>query len=579
MAAVDHHRLLASAIAGRSIGLRKSDDDTTRTYSDGHTIFLPRSVGEEAEHWPAVTAQAVLIAAGSLEARLLRRLLGRPATAQRYLYLEVVRASHVLKDRLPWGFTERAELRVMPRTTSASASLSLAATRVPLPMAPDYFGTVRPLLALKRAIAEPGLAALSSARELDEEDEGESSTILRLLKNTFAAGNPLSNLLNDILGAGNKKGDGPDRELDASGGSEIPVGRVERVLRRGINAVFSALPAGRQDDDVALTGYSLKYPEWDFHTQCYRRDWVSVHEVEAARADGGSQHPYAFQHPSRELRRQLGTLGLDRQMRGGQSEGSDLDVRPLIDCAIDVRAGHSPTYPNFFRAALPTRRDLAVNVVLDISGSTGERRPDGHSAFEDQLQVAYQLGFTLDSLGDTVAMMGFHSWGRESARIVRIKRYDERWSLRVAERLRLLDPVGYTRIGAAVRHGHHVLRTQIRLPHRLLILVTDGVAYDRDYELEYAATDTSKALEEARNAGTACIAVSVGSSMRTAELAQVFGGGNILAVDDVAQVSTRIRALCRHALAAVANRHWSRAGLPVVGIASHIESSKLDKMA
>ncbi len=108
-----------------------------------------------------------------------------------------------------------------------------------------------------------------------------------------------------------------------------------------------------------------------------------------------------------------------------------------------------------YRASLRTRRQLAVNLVLDISGSTGEQRADGHSAFEDQIQLAYQLGFTLDSLGDTVAMRGFHSWGRGLARAVRIKNHDERWSLAVVERLRSLDPIGYTRIGAAIRHGHH----------------------------------------------------------------------------------------------------------------------------
>jgi len=599
MDAIDRHRFLASAIVGRPVMLRESHTDTSLAFSDGQSIFLPKSPDNGPDTWPAIAAQAALIAAGSLDAALLRQLVGRPAAAQRYLYLEVLRASHVLKDRLPWGFTERAELRVMPRTGSAAESLALAATTVSLPMTPDYFGALRPLLALTYAIGERGLAALSSAKkdkdkdqekarngaatpesgagaganeapELDEDDEGESSKILRLLQNPFTAGGTWSDLLNSILGAGTQKGNresGPD----GPSGAEIPVGRVQRVLRRGIHAIRAARPM-MADIDASLERHSLKYPEWNVHTRSYRREWVSVQEVEPALADAeptdaghshdgfthdGFTHHGQFQRPSPALRRQLATLGLDLRLRGGQNEGSELDMRPLIDCATDLRAGHSPPSLNVYRASLQARRDLAVNVIVDISGSTGERRPDGGTAFADQLALAYQLGSTFDSLGDAVAMMGFHSWGRGLAQIVRIKRHDERWSLRVAQRLRLLEPVGYTRIGAAIRHGHHVLNTRIRLPHRLLILVTDGIAYDQDYEFEYAAADARKALGEARSAGTACVAMSVGGGARVEELAKVFGGGNLLAVDAVAQVSGRIRALCRHALAAVSKRRLS----------------------
>ena len=578
-------QLLASAIVGRPIMLRESYKDASRAFSDGQTIFLPESSDEGGDRWPAIAAQAALIAAGSLDASLLRQLVGRPAVAQRYLYLEVLRASHVLKHRLPWGFTERAELRVMPRTGSAAESLALAATTSSLPTTPDYFGVLRPLMALKQAItgrdrtgASESGAKAGQAGALDENDEGESSRILRLLQNPFAAGGIWSNLLNSILGAGTQKGR-RESQPDGSFGAEIPVGRVQRVLRRGISAVISAQPM-TGDIDASLEGHSFKYPEWNVHTRSYRREWVSVQEVEPALADAGhtyaghldaghldagqldvgQTHDIGFPRPSRQLRRQLAALGLDRRMRGGQSEGSDLDMRPLIDCAIDLRAGHSPPSLNVYRASLQSRRDLAVNVILDISGSTGERRPNGRTTFEDQRALAYQLGSTLDSLGDAVAMMGFHSWGRGLAQIVRIKGHDERWSLRVAQRLRSLEPFGYTRIGAAIRHGHHVLNTNIRLPNRLLILVTDGIAYDQDYELEYAAADARKALAEARSAGTACVAMSVGGGAAVKELAKVFGGGNILAIDEVAQVSGRIRAVCRHALAAVSKRRFPASG-------------------
>jgi hypothetical protein len=563
METIDRHRFLASAIVGRSTPVRESQSESALAFSDGQSIFLPKSSRAHHDPWLAITAQAALIAAGSLHATLLRRLVGRRAVAQRYVYLEVLRASQVLAERLPLAYSERRELAT-PQTDSAAASLALASSGVPLPQAPAFFGTIRPLSTLRHAIGVQGLSAFSGAEplespsgavaELDEEDEGEESAILRLLQNPFASGGPLADLLNGILGAGIKRGQ-QGGHSDGSAGAEIPVGRSEWAMRRGIYAVLTrSTPDMAIDPGVAIS--ALKYPEWNVNTQSYRHDWVSLEQVEAARLDGEARR-ITFPPPSHELRRQLARLGLDRRLETGQSDGSDLDMRPIIDCAIDLTAGHSPPSLNVYRASLRTRRDLAVNLVLDISGSTGEQRPDGHSAFEDQIQLAYQLAFTFDSLGDTVAVMGFHSWGRGLARVVHIKNPAERWSLAVAERLRSLEPVGYTRIGAAIRHGHHVLHDRIRLPNRLLLLITDGVAYDQDYELNYAAADARRALEEARSAGTACLALSVGAGASVGDLAKVFGAANILTVDEIPQVTRRIREVCRHALATVSQRRFT----------------------
>jgi nitric oxide reductase activation protein len=210
-----------------------------------------------------------------------------------------------------------------------------------------------------------------------------------------------------------------------------------------------------------------------------------------------------------------------------------------------------------YRTSRRTRRDLAVTIVVDISGSTAEEPGGGDSTFKKQLAVAYQLGQVLDSLGDRVAMFGFHSWGRKLVRVVRLKGHAERWSVRVAERMALLEPVGYTRIGAAIRHGTHLLNDTMRLPNRLLVLVTDGIAYDQDYELRHAAADAGRALAEARKVGTACVCLCVGSGSDTGKLEDVFGAANILAVDEVGQVTGRIREVCRHALASVSKRRFA----------------------
>jgi nitric oxide reductase activation protein len=196
--------------------------------------------------------------------------------------------------------------------------------------------------------------------------------------------------------------------------------------------------------------------------------------------------------------------------------------------------------------------------VLDVSGSTAEEDAFATSVFMKQLRLTFQLGYTLDALGDSVDIFGFHSWGRKSARVIKIKGHGERWSAAITDRLAQLEAVGYTRLGAAIRHGHHLLRSGIRLPNRLLILITDGIPYDHDYENHYADADTTKALNEAKASGTACVCLSVGSSTESTKLASVFGETNFLAVETIEQMTARIGELCRRALTSVSQRRLSR---------------------
>lgn len=563
---IERYLFLASAVAGRRLSVHLAVRGEALAFSDGQSIIIPAEDGRpESQLRAEVVAQAALIAAHSLDAALLRQLIGRRVVAQRYVYLEVVRASRLLADRLPWPFSELPGIRdAEVLTASASESLAMAQGNRALPEAPSYFGTIRPLMAMRRAVEQEGLSALTrkqqqgdfqykEAEDLDDEDEGEESKILKLFSNPLGGSNALSDMLNKILGAGRSKG-GQQKSSDNDGGAEIPVGRIERALRRGVNAVIAKLPFQLPDLDLTAESQTLSYPEWDTHQNAYRPNWVFVEEVEPWRPDGPQEVGDALLAPPIELRRQLASLGLDHEMHRRQSEGTDLDVGPLIDCAIELKTGHSPASVNIYRASRRTRRDLAVVIVLDISGSTAEKDGYGVSIFGKQMQMAYQLAHVLNTLGDTVAMFGFHSWGRKLVRVVRLKGHEERWGGQIADRMALLEPIGYTRTGTAIRHGTRLLYNSVRLPNRLLVLITDGIAYDQDYEQSYAEGDARKALQEAKTAGTACVCLSVGSSTQTEKLVEIFGAANILAVDEVAQMTGRIREVCRQAIASVSKR-------------------------
>lgn len=561
---------LASAIAGRRVSVHAASGGHALACSDGQSVILPAAASRnEDDAWRDVVAQAALIGAGSLESQWMRTLVGRREAARRYAYLEVLRAAQRLASRLPSAFLDLPEVRdTQPPTQSAADSLAWALSKRPLPDPPAYFGSVRPLMSLRKAVSEEGFAALTKKQargefeqrqieEFDDDEDSEESKILKLFQNPLMSNNPLSDMLNKILGAGVSKGN-REKNADEGGGAEMPVGRVERVLRRGVHAVLAKLPFEAPDIDARAESAALAYPEWNVHAQRYKPAWALVEEVDAWRPDGARDLETVLKPAPRELQRQLGSLGLDHEMHRRQQEGSELDIGRLIDCAIDLAAGQTPPVLDVYRSSRRTRRDLAVAIALDISGSTGEKNARGESVFDQQLQTGYQLARTLNDLGDTVALFGFHSWGRNLVRAVRLKGAEERWSGRMAERFAQLEPVGYTRTGAAIRHGTRMLHTAMRLPNRLLVLITDGIAYDQDYESTYAEGDARKALEEARASGTAVVCLCVGGSQEADKLRKVFGVANLLIVDEPAQITASIRKICRQALASVSQRKLRR---------------------
>src|SRR5262245_3108820 len=86
-----------------------------------------------------------------------------------------------------------------------------------------------------------------------------------------------------------------------------------------------------------------------------------------------------------------------------------------------------------------------------------------------------------------------------------------------------LVPRAYTRLGAAIRHGAAVLEARGGTSRRLLLVLSDGLAYDHGYGGRYGEADARRALAEARRRGLGCLCVSVGAGAAPVALERVFG--------------------------------------------------------
>jgi nitric oxide reductase activation protein len=247
------------------------------------------------------------------------------------------------------------------------------------------------------------------------------------------------------------------------------------------------------------------------------------------------------------LRRALARLGIGLTRCRRQRQGDDIDIDAAVEACVDKLAG-SPHDDDFYLESLRRRRDLAVLVLLDVSGSAGEPGAAGKTVHEHQRSVAAALTAALHGLGDRVALYAFNSRGRQAVQLLRVKAFEDHLDGDVAPRLAGLAPGAYTRLGAAIRHGTSILEERGGTPRRLLVVLSDGLAYDHGYEGHYGEADARRALVEGRRRGVGCLCLSIGTDAEPIALRQVFGAAAHATVPRGEQLPGLIGPLFRAAL-------------------------------
>jgi nitric oxide reductase activation protein len=238
-------------------------------------------------------------------------------------------------------------------------------------------------------------------------------------------------------------------------------------------------------------------------------------------------------------------MGLERCHR--QTQGDDIDIDAAVEARVEVLAGSVPDEAVYVDS-VRNKRDLAVLILLDTTGSVAEPGAAGQTVHEQQRAAAAALTVTLHDLGDRVALYAFRSQGRSAVQLMPVKRFDADVDTMMMRRLRSLEPGAYSRLGAAIRHGAAVLERDGGTSRRLLLVLSDGLAYDHGYERVYGAADARRALAEARHRGTGCLCLTIAASTDVDELRRVFGTAAHATVARLDQLNQTIGPLFRAAL-------------------------------
>jgi hypothetical protein len=546
---VERLRLVASAIGGRPLEVDGAEPGDAG-WTDGETVFVDPAA-PASDQVVTVAVQASLLAAGSLDADLVRRLVRRPALARRYLALEGHRALAANEPLVPPAARRLIDHDVAVSLADPRASLARAQRGVAPAYPPASFGSVRPrrlLAAADRGVAanceSPHLRPAARADDLPELDEmaddGDEPDIGALVTSPVGGRGLLGRLLQRLL-----------RPARGSGGGG-PAGAHAPTHRGGARPHGNGTVSSRPGSEPANAGAAFAprahtYPEWDVRRRTYREDWCTVRERDPEARDLA---PMALPDGS-ALRRPLARLGIGLDRTRRQPQGDDIDVDAAVEARVAALTGSAPDEAVYVDN-LRRRRDLAVLVLLDVSGSANEPGPVGRTVHEHQRAAAASLTAALHDLGDRVSLYAFNSHGRTAVHVTRVKRFDDRLDGRVIQRLGGLVPGAYTRLGAAIRHGAHLLEEGGGTSRRLLVVLSDGFAYDHGYEGRYGEADARRALVEARRRGLGCLCLSVGAGTAPDALQRVFGAAAHAAVPTSDQLPGLVGPLFRAALVSAA---------------------------
>lgn len=286
------------------------------------------------------------------------------------------------------------------------------------------------------------------------------------------------------------------------------------------------------------------YPEWDYKSQSYRPDWVSLYERLHPSGDAGDIDRLLEKHAAlaKRLKRMLDLLKpQDKARVRYQEEGSELDLDIAIRSLIDFKGGATPD-PRINMSHRTDGRNFAVMLLLDLSESLNEKAAgSGQTILELSQEAVSLLAWSVEQLGDPFAIAGFHSNTRHDVRYLHMKGYGEHWDDTVKARLAAMQAGWSTRMGGAMRHAAHYLKAR-PADKKLMLILTDGRPSDVDaHDERLLIEDARQAVKELDRDGIFAYCISL--DPKADEYVGDIFGRQFSVVDHVARLPEKLPAL------------------------------------
>jgi nitric oxide reductase NorD protein len=289
--------------------------------------------------------------------------------------------------------------------------------------------------------------------------------------------------------------------------SELPEARLVSTPGATREVLLSDDPPEQQARDLAASVHAADcevsvYPEWDWRSASYKDPGATVTVCTAMPGPQAMVDAIFHKHAEmlQAIRRQFELLRAQRTRLRRQLDGDEIDIQGWIDNQAQIRAG-GRLEQRLYESERRGRRDIAVTLLVDISGSTDGWVSGQCRVIDVEREALLMVCVALDGLGEPFSVTGFSGEGPHGVVVRAIKGFNESYNQDIALRIAGLEPENYTRAGAALRHASAELMAQ-GAEHKLLILLSDGRPNDVDeYDGRYGVEDLRQAVTEARLQG------------------------------------------------------------------------------
>ena len=310
--------------------------------------------------------------------------------------------------------------------------------------------------------------------------------------------------------------------------AERPEARLVSTPGATREVLLSDDPPEQQARDLAASVHAAHgevsvYPEWDWRSASYKDPGASVTVRTAMPGPQATVDAIFHKHAAmlQAIRRQFDLLRAQRTRLRHQLDGDEIDIQGWIDNQAQIKAG-GRLEQRLYESERRARRDMAVTLLVDISGSTDGWVSGQCRVIDVEREALLMVCVALDGLAEPFSVLGFSGEGPHGVVVCAIKGFNESYNHDIALRIAGLEPENYTRAGAALRHASAELMAQ-GAEHKLLILLSDGRPNDVDeYDGRYGVEDLRQAVTEARLQGISPFCLTIDRHAAT-YLPAVFG--------------------------------------------------------
>lgn len=271
--------------------------------------------------------------------------------------------------------------------------------------------------------------------------------------------------------------------------------RVDDTAHSVYQADFIENTTVSESAEYDSTGYHITYDEWDYSKRAYKPDFCKVYPKTMLKSNVSYYKRTILKNNSTliGLRKMLTTVNNKYQFQRRQTQGEEFDIDAITDLFVDVHSGHTPS-EKIYLSKRKKEKDLSILLLLDISLSS-DGYAAGNRVIDVEKEVSILFGELLNEFNIDFSIDCFYSKTRNHSTYITIKDFDEDWN-KAKFKVGAVEPSGYTRIGAALRHSGAMLDKR-ETKNKWVILISDGKPNDYDkYEGKYGVNDVKQALRE-----------------------------------------------------------------------------------